>query len=946
MVAPGDSINGRDLRGLRNMHPEYFEVGAYISEDPTSFSIAEPLEGHAELVWSSEPSDTIWPPEDPNAQPQYEPRYPELLKLVLPGLEISTRKKIDLPIDAYENEIISGAKENSLVFIDGPMGSGKSTRLGPMLYRSGLFDTVIHTFPRRVAAYGGYLRIKEELGIDYGDNFAESLTSYRTAGNHEGPKDAFLKIFTDGLFAASYIKRMAEVKDLGRMGVIIDESQEANLNQIALEAFLKLLVPDHPDLTVFIASGTLDLLTHTRFWSDVLPGWPPHVKIKTRGYPLERIERPESDVVKETLLETEKLFDTSTKVSVEVPPAGLIFQDGVKNIYDTIDLVLRRMSPAMRRELLALPLYASLTQNEQQAAIRPWPGKRVKLVFATNVAESSITVAGVRFVIDPGTVKVDILDKYGAEGLVRTVISRAECDQRAGRAGRTGPGVAILTRQDETAPYVPYINRRPFPIPEIYRKDLARTALRFEAVGLPFRTLELPYDVEPEKKDRACTVLQNLGALSAKDEITGIGERMNEFPVKPSLARMLHEAERYSENTRRYVAAIASIIEPGGLTRFDPDVPRRWKELTQETKSDHLAQLDIFIGIQNMDDKELAEYGINTNNLTKIRELYPKLLRRTNTPITELKEPSQTEREDIRRCVLAGLINTIYISDGNGTYIHISDEDEIRELSNRSLVTGHPGHVTATPYRVEVERDGEITIKHVLENVTVITPSDIEAVAGDKAEWRPEEFVMRHGSYVQKSRLFYADTDLGRTKEGPPEPSPQLRKIIIDHVLDHAGSQLQTLRGIKRELESIADHAKDHVPQLTHDRLRELVFEATPEDITDPRIVDARLRVLAATQNITLDSFVSLDQRKYIRDNAPETITVGQVTLALTYKKGVPIVMHIRKDDVRRLPDSAIQLVDGREIKFMYRNADNRSKRVGIHELKEKLGVTGVQQEV
>lgn len=934
-----ESLDEQGLSSLRNLDPAFYDVAAYMSEDPSSFSVSPPVLNRATTIVRDELSEHKWPPEDVEAPDQYEHRYPELERLYISDdSEPIVDKRIELPIGEKQEEIITAVRDNQLVFVDGPTSSGKSTRLGQILYESGVVDEVIHMLPRRLAAHSTFLRVKEELGLAHGEKLAESIVSFRTGGGHEGPESAPIKIFTDGVGVAKYMQENSRQLADRKVAIVLDEAHETNENQTILEAFLRQELPKHPDLRIVLASATMDVLPHIKFFSDVIDGWPPHVKIPKKSFPLTRTEEPESDVITETYQQTVKLLDTLGN-SEGITQGGLIFLDGVQPIFDTIKALVKKMSGsrAMRNSVVALPLYASLNPNEQIAALRPWPSKAVKLVLATNVAESSVTIPGIRFVVDTGTVKRDVLDSHGSEGLVRMPTSRAECDQRAGRAGRDRPGNATLTRYSDDDPFITYMNRLPFPEPEILRKDLARVALRADAIGMPFRDLPLPFDIKPTKRQQAYNTLFTMGAITQRESITIIGERMNEFPVRPSLARMLHEAERYSESTRRYVAAIAAIIEPGGLPKFEPGSQRRWKDLTDESNSDYLAQLEIFIRLQGMDERQIFDHDIDIKTLGKIHELLPKLLHRLRVPITTLEPPTQQERDDIRTCIVAGLINTIYKRDGRGTYVHLSGDDEVREVSNRSLVTNQPPFIAATPYRVEYQHDGDLQIKHVVEHITGLSLSELASVSSRLSEWRTTGYAMRNGTFVQESRLFLFDTDLGTTKETVPEPSLQLKREVERHVLENPGTMLRELRSLKKELEELAHKAKDPVPQLTHDTILGLVSEATPDDVIDPGVVDSNLRNLVYERGISLDSFVTASDRKTILENAPSSIRVGDIDLSLDYRKGKPVVLHVRESDIvdGLLPDEDIFLEDGRSVTFMYKdkNSSGKAKRVGIHEL-------------
>ncbi len=366
-----------------------------------------------------------------------------------------------------------------------------------------------------------------------------------------------------------------------------------------------------------------------------------------------------------------------------------------------------------------MPLHAKLSPEEQDKISEPYEG--LKIIVSTNVAQTSLTIDGVDVVIDSGQERHVDLDLEGVEGLGMFPCSQADCDQRAGRTGRVGPGTYILTRYNHDAEYVSYISRPKFAKAEILRTDLDRTTLRTMAAGIDLAELSLFHPIDKAAVHAAKEKLWRLGAIDDDGELTSVGRRMNEFPVQPSSARMLVESYRFSPIVRAHVSAIVSSLEVGGLPYFAHNVGKAWAQLTDETSSDLLAQLDIFIATQDLTDRELTALDLDVRNLRRAQELHRKIVHRTDAYDGDLIPPNEDEKNDIRKAVFAGLADWVYRHVGDGNYARLNEEsEEQREISNRSVVSGKPGLLVGSPYRVEYFMDGEARQRHIIENITVL----------------------------------------------------------------------------------------------------------------------------------------------------------------------------------------------------------------------------------
>lgn len=897
---------GGKLGSYRNLPPSFFE-----ETEVTDFFISE-----ADDRQYPEPA-----PLDQYVESSYYSADPATGQFLERALDLCNP---ELPIYAHSKKIIDTVRDNRVTIITAETGSGKSTQVPKILYATGEYETIYLTQPRRAAAYAVRDRIRQEMNDALYPGAGDHLTCYQTAVTREGPEDAPIKVVTDGL---QLVRELHDDTSDQKKVIVIDELHERNFNVDLIGALAKRAITQNPNLRVVIMSATMDAPRMAAYFADVCKQPPTIIEVPGRNFTVVRLERPESTVITETVAACRNLH-----VNKDPQNTVLVFQPGKSEIKDTIDEVRRLLPADIRNVATVLPFHSKLTKEEQDRVFREYPG--VVIIVATNSAQTSLTLPRVKYVIDSGLERRVELDQEGIQGLVLHHISQADCDQRAGRAGRVSNGIYILTRGNEKTEYVPYAEREKFPTPEILRTDIVRNTLRCAAAGLDLAEMSLLDSPSTQSIERAKATLRAYGTLDEHNVITPLGLQMDRYPLRISSARMVVEAERYAETTRAYVAAIVAAREVGGLQLFGRGIERRWhgpNGLTQESASDHLAQLDIFIAIQGMSQRELRNYDLDAHNVVRAYEHYDKIVKLVNARHGYILPPTRDERDDIVQCVVAGLAHSVYKHAGDGQYAHLGDSDTHRILSNRSVIAGRPAAVVGDPYRIEAFKDGEKIIHHTIEYPTEVQLAVLGRIATHLTTWEAENLTMRGGKFVQVERQHLGGADLGITREVIAEPSPQLREAVIAHTLANPLSQQKDLREIKRKLEKLAHLAKDPVPQLTQDRLLELLQRAATPDISSPEQLDANLRRIVQDENISLASYVSPEREKSILEHAPDFIAAGEVVLPITYRNGKPIVQHIRDGDVAKLHDDVF-LQDGREVKFRYAR-----KIVNLHELRQAL---------
>nr|WP_315566265.1 ATP-dependent RNA helicase HrpA [Arachnia propionica] len=462
-----------------------------------------------------------------------------------------------LPISAEAPRIASLIRDHQVVVVAGETGSGKTTQLPKICLLAGR-ERIAHTQPRRIAARTVAHRIAEECGTQLGE-----FVGYQVRFTRRVSRATRIKVMTDGVL----LSELAHDRALERYDtIIIDEAHERSLNIDFLLGYLKQLLERRPELRVIVTSATIDTARFAAHFDDA-----PIVEVSGRTYPVEIRYRPvgeDDDEVDAVAAAVGDLAATTSSGDV------LVFLSGEREIRDAADAVGALKLPGWE----TVPLYARLAAADQQKVFQAHSGRRV--VLATNVAETSITVPGIRFVIDAGTARIS---RYSARTKVQRLpiepVSRASANQRAGRCGRLGPGVAIRLYSEED------FNSRPeFTEPEILRTNLATVILQMAQAGLgeieSFPFVEAP--VASQISD-GLRVLQELGAIKPRRRhervrLTRTGRLLARMPVDPRLGRMLIEGAR--RGALRQVQVIVA-----GLTV--PDVRERPSEHQQAADELH-----------------------------------------------------------------------------------------------------------------------------------------------------------------------------------------------------------------------------------------------------------------------------------------------------------------------------------------------------------------------
>jgi ATP-dependent RNA helicase DHX8/PRP22 len=462
---------------------------------------------------------------------------PEWKRAMLGGNKVSYGKKTDLsileqrkslPIYKLKEELMGAVESNQVLIVIGETGSGKTTQMTQYLFEMGLAKRgkIGCTQPRRVAAMSVSKRVSEEFGCRLGAEVGYTIRFEDCTG-----PETRIKYMTDGMLLRECLIDSAMSQ---YSAIILDEAHERTIHTDVLFGLLKKAVRERPDdLKLVVTSATLDAVKFSSYFFEA-----PIFTIPGRTFPVETLysKEPESDYLDASMITVMQIHLTE--------PAGdiLLFLTGQEEIDMACEILYERMKAlgADVPDLVILPVYSALPSEMQTRIFEPAPPGGRKVVIATNIAETSLTIDGVYYVVDPGFVKQKVYNsKTGMDALVVTPISQQQAQQRSGRAGRTGPGKcyrlyterAFREEMLETA------------VPEIQRTNLANTVLSLKAMGvndlLAFDFMDPP---PTETLILALEALYSLGALDEEGLLTRLGRRMAEFPLEPQLSKMLIQA--------------------------------------------------------------------------------------------------------------------------------------------------------------------------------------------------------------------------------------------------------------------------------------------------------------------------------------------------------------------------------------------------------------------
>jgi len=819
----------------------------------------------------------------------------------------------ELPVVERREDILAALRDHQVVVVAGETGSGKTTQLPKLCLELGLGrrGLIGHTQPRRLAARSVATRLAEELETPLGEQ-----VGYQVRFTDQSGDDTLVKLMTDGILLAE----TRHDPDLRRYeAIIIDEAHERSLNIDFLLGYLRRLLSRRPDLKVIITSATIDVERFAAHFalpdSSGKTAPAPVVEVSGRTYPVEVHYRPlvrDADDEEDRTLQEGILHAVEEIERIERdkgwrhgPRDVLVFLPGEREIRETAD-TLRR---AELRGTEILPLYARLSNAEQNRVFAPHTGRRI--VLSTNVAETSLTVPGIRYVIDPGLVRIS---RYSYRSKIQRLpvepISQASANQRKGRCGRIAEGVCIRLYDEED-----FLARPEFTDPEIQRTNLASVILSMLSLKLG-SIEEFPFVDPPDSRfvTDGFKLLFELGAVDQAQRLTAVGRKLAHLPIDPRLARMVLAGAEQG-GLREVLIVVAGLAvqdpreRPAEKRQAADQAHRRW----QDPESDFLALLNLWHGF------EAAREALSGNQLRRwCKERYINYLRMREwhdtfrqlrqllrdmqievpppspLPVNEEGEPTEAAREARRqsgvalhRALLPGLLSHLGLLTENREYLG---------ARNRKFVI-HPGSGLAkkNPKWLMAFELVE-TSRLFARSVARIDPRWIEPVAGHlvKRSYAEPHWEMKRAQVVASEQvtLFGLPIVSGRrVNYGAIAPGEArelfIRRALVEGEFRTRGEFFAHNRALIEEVEDLEDRARKRDILVDEETLFAFYDERLPEGIHNGKGFEA-WRKQAEAENPDILKFdraalLAREASEVTQADYPDAMTLNGVRYPLAY---------------------------------------------------------------
>lgn len=805
----------------------------------------------------------------------------------------------DLPVSDRRQEISEAIRQHQVVVVAGETGSGKTTQLPKICLElgRGVRGTVGHTQPRRLAARTVAQRIADELHSPLGD-----VVGYTVRFTDQVSDRTLVKVMTDGILLAE-IQRDRRL--LRYDTLILDEAHERSLNIDFLLGYLRELLPRRPDLKVIVTSATIEpqrFAAHFSVAGDAR-GAAPIVEVSGRTYPVQIRYRPleiaaapaedaadpddpDQEIVRtETRDEVEAILDAIDELATEPPGDVLVFLSGEREIRDTAEAL------GGLRHTEVLPLYARLPTAEQHKVFAPHTGRRV--VLATNVAETSLTVPGIRYVVDPGNARISRYSRrLKVQRLPIEPISQASAAQRAGRCGRVAPGVCIrlYSEQDFQA-------RPRYTEPEILRTNLAAVILQMAALQLG-DVENFPFLDPPDRRSvrDGVQLLQELGAFDQQGAITELGRRLARLPVDPRLGRMILQAQ--TEGCVREVlvlAAALTIPDPRERPADRAEAARQKHARFADEHSDFMAYLNLWNHLRaqrktlsgNAFRRMCREDFLHYLRIREWQDLTGQLRSiARDLGITESDEPAESAQ--IHAALLAGLLSHVGMRR--------EDAREYLGARNARFVLAPGSMLAKRPPRWVVVAELVETSRLYGRTAARIQPEMVERVAGDLVQrtYSEPHWDAQRGEVLAFERVtLYGLPLVARRRVGYARVEPAVaREMFIRHALVEGDWQTRhhffaNNARLRAELAELEERARRRDLLVGDDDIYALYDARIPADVVSARHFDGwwkkQRHRTPELLTFTRDELLHADKTDADADR-PGTWRTGDATLPLTYR--------------------------------------------------------------
>ncbi len=799
-----------------------------------------------------------------------------------------------LPVSRRKDDILEAIRDNQVVIVAGETGSGKTTQLPKICLElgRGVRGVIGHTQPRRIAARTVAERVAEELGTPLG-----AAVGYKVRFTDHSSDDTLVKVMTDGILLAE-IQHDRELSAYDT--ILIDEAHERSLNIDFLLGYLKQLLPRRPDLKVVITSATIETERFSRHFGDA-----PVIEVSGRTYPVEVRYRPlvteadedddeGEDVVRD---QTQAICDAVVELCAEGTGDILVFLSGEREIRDTADALAKLPARRPVDAFDILPLYARLSSTEQHRVFQPHPGRRV--VLATNVAETSLTVPGIRYVVDPGTARIS---RYSHRTKVQRLpiepISQASANQRKGRCGRVAEGICIRLYSEEDL-----LSRPEYTDPEILRTNLASVILQMTALDLG-DIAAFPFVEPPDRRNikDGVALLHELGAVDPdqadpRKRLTEVGRKLAQLPVDPRLARMVLEADRNGcVREVTVIAAALSIQDPRERPVDKQQAAGEKHARFADKESDFLTYLNLW---DYLTDQQRALSSNQFRKLCKTEFLNYLRVREWQDLDSQLRQVAKSlglgttsAREDgdrIHQAVLSGLLS------------HIG----LREVEKGDYLGARNARFAVFPGSALFKKPPRWVMAAELVETSRLWGRVAGRIEPDWAERLGEHLIKRsysepHWEKKQAAVMAYEKVTLygvplvASRKVGYGKVDPQLaRELFLRHALvegdwDTPHRFFHENRALLEEVEDLEHRVRRRDIVVDDETLFAFYDARIPQDVVSGRHFDAWWKKARKTRPDLLSFFAEMlvsERAGQIRvEDYPDVWVQGDLRLPLTYQ--------------------------------------------------------------
>ncbi len=700
----------------------------------------------------------------------------------------------ELPVSARREEIAKAIEQHQIIIVSGETGSGKTTQLPKICLELGRGQKGLigHTQPRRIAAVSVAKRIAQELKTTLGD-----WVGYQVRFNDKTGPQAAIKLMTDGiLLAESQRDPLLRRYDT----IIIDEAHERSLNIDFLLGFLKNLSRKRPELKIIITSATIDAQKFAQHFADKRGKPAPVIEVSGRLYPVEIRYRPwqldEKDQAnqeakaprhKERMAQDDErdLIDGIVQAVDECQREGsgdiLIFLPGEREIRETAE-ALRKHKTGQAH---ILPLFARMSQGDQELIFHPSSNQR-RIILATNVAETSLTVPGIRFVIDTGLARIKRYSwRNKVEQLLIEKISQASANQRAGRCGRVSSGICIRLYDEED-----FSRRDAFTDPEILRSSLASVILRMKALRL-HAIEEFPFVDKPTGKAIAdgYHLLQELGALDENNRLTAIGRQLADLPLDPKVARMILAARDLQSLREVLIIAAALSIQDPRESPFDAKQQSQQAHAKfKDEKSEFVSYLKLWTWYHEAVEhkasqrkliEQLRKEYLSPWRLREWHDIHSQLLSLLSEKGWRINQ-SEATYEQVHKALLSGLLGNIGLKSETDTAMYQGARD-IRFMI-------HPGSTLAKKAGKWIMAGELVETSRLFARVIAkIEPQWIEQIGAHllKKQWSDPQWQRSRGQVLinERASLYGVQVYQGRKVHYANIDAAKAREVFIREAL-------------------------------------------------------------------------------------------------------------------------------------------------------------------